>query len=403
LNKLERLFASYEGYNPAYYDCLKNRHLRYKNVLDISCKENPSHLVWKEYFPNATIYKIDDFRESLERSFLNKKFSDVGFDMIVDNCSHMSWDQQETFYNLWDKLNSGGFYFIEKLGMYDKRESREFDDVASSSFMWAKSINTDNPFSYYMPEDWMRNINKEIDLIRLYGDFLVIKKKDIEKVEKNQKSVKTDAFFVVSEYNNMVDWVEEYTKNYVIYDKSDSLPIGEKILKVNNVGFNIWDIFHFITTNYDNLPDLVAFLEGDPWHHCNRKTFNKLITKKELTPLESYKDTIEYWAHKHDEDGGFLEINTSHYLALGAPYKHRYFSSFDMFMENCFVDYEHIKWLRFAPGGMYLVPKENILFYSKAFYEKIMTFVDYDRLPVEAFLIERALYLIFSNKFTARI
>jgi hypothetical protein len=215
---------------------------------------------------------------------------------------------------------------------------------------------------------------------------------------------KPKSFFVVSNWNNDVSWVKEFTDEYVIFDKSDTLSADEyNLIKLPNVGYNIYDILKYITDNYDNLPDLVAFLEGNPFDHCKRETFDKIIYNETLTPIEDYSHYAEYFAHKKDVDGGYMEINNSWYLDCKPPYTHKYFSSFDMFMLNCFTDYERVQWVRFAPGAQYIVPKENILHYSKAFYQKIMSFVDYDRLPVEAHLIERALYLIFMSKYTARI
>lgn len=40
---------------------------------------------------------------------------------------------------------------------------------------------------------------------------------------------KPKAFFVVSQWNNDVSWVEDYTDQYVIYDKSNSSTSHRKI------------------------------------------------------------------------------------------------------------------------------------------------------------------------------
>ena len=71
-------------------------------------------------------------------------------------------------------------------------------------------------------------------------------------------------------------------------------------------------------------------------------------------------------------------------------------------MREFFTDYEEIQWVRFSPGAQYIVPKENILKYTKSFWEKLMHIVDYATLPMESFLLERAMWYIFSNKYEER-
>ena len=58
---------------------------------------------------------------------------------------------------------------------------------------------------------------------------------------------------------------------------------------------------------------------------------------------------------------------------------------------------------RFAPGGNYVVPKANILKFSKEFYEKLKFFVSYEppeefqSTSGEAYLIERLLYMMWTE------
>ena len=177
----------------------------------------------------------------------------------------------------------------------------------------------------------------------------------------------------------------------------------EHIVRVPNVGYNIFDIAHFITNHYDNLPDLTAFAEGWPFDHIKREIFDKLIFNTCFTALEDYLPFEETYAHKNDVDGGYLEINNSWYLQLTeSKYNHQWYNSYDEFMTDMFSDYKHLEWIRFAPGAQYIVPKENILKYSLDFWKKLMGTVGYARLPLEAQLIERTLYYIFNNTYTER-
>ena len=215
------------------------------------------------------------------------------------------------------------------------------------------------------------------------------------------------AFFVVSNWNNDVSWVKDYTDNYIIYDKSNTLPKGDKIIKIKNVGYNIFDIFHFIVNNYDNLPDIIAFLQGNPFDHCKKETFNKLIYNTCFTPIEDYSHVPESKAHKKDLDGGYMEVNNSWYLGAhrqeyGSQVR-KYLSSYNQLLREIFKSPEYPLWIRFAPGAQYIVPKENILFYSKEFYKKLISYVDYHRIPAEGFALERAMYYILTNRWDEKM
>lgn len=130
---------------------------------------------------------------------------------------------------------------------------------------------------------------------------------------------KPKAFFVVSAWNNDISWVGNYTNNYLIYDKSHSLNVANsKVVQPKNVGYNTWDIADFIVNNYENLPDLIAFLEGNPFDHCKKETFDKLIYNECFIPIEDYSHVPESFAHKKSEDGGYTEINNSWYLSSHA-------------------------------------------------------------------------------------
>jgi len=215
------------------------------------------------------------------------------------------------------------------------------------------------------------------------------------------------AFFVVSNWNNDVSWVEKYTDNYIIYDKSDTLPEGDKIIKIKNVGYNIYDILHFIVNNYDSLPELTAFLQGNPFDHCKKETFDKLIYNECFTPIEDYSHVPESNAHKKSVDGGYMEKNTSWYFGAHRQ-EHgskvtKYLSSYTQLLNEIFESPEYPRWIRFAPGAQYIVPRKNILFYSKEFYKKLMGYVDYHRIPAEGFALERTMYYIFTNKWDEKM
>jgi hypothetical protein len=68
------------------------------------------------------------------------------------------------------------------------------------------------------------------------------------------------AFLVISRFNEDVSWINNYPSNYIIYNKGEKLPKSYKQKMVPNSGANQYDIFDYIYTNYDKLPDLIAFM-----------------------------------------------------------------------------------------------------------------------------------------------
>lgn len=213
----------------------------------------------------------------------------------------------------------------------------------------------------------------------------------------------TSCFIVVSQWNNDISWVKEYTNNYVIYDKSDTLEPGANIIKCKNVGHNLFDIFHFIYTNYDNLPKLIAFVEGNPFDHCNKEKFDRIINNKFFTCLESYEKCQDYHAVIKCSDGGWMEINNSWYISDHPRKEYSKFSTYNEALDYVFKDAYHPQFVKFSPGGMYIVERERLLYYSKSFWEQLMKLVSSHANQPEAYIFERMLWTIFSCCFESNI
>ena len=102
------------------------------NLLEIGIYKGNSISVWLDYFPKATVYAIDIFErvlpdsipvlshprvkwetcDSVSRS-AKDLWSDVKFDIIIDDGMHNSIYNRRTFLNFIDKLKSGGSYYVE--------------------------------------------------------------------------------------------------------------------------------------------------------------------------------------------------------------------------------------------------------------------------------------------------
>lgn len=199
----------YHGYTDIYYKLFETNKNNIKSILEIGVREGYSHLMWHDYFPNAIIYGIDNFSDlvfenkkdnlrekvlnnlnSFERinifvgnqedkNFLNKCFEDINFDIVIDDGSHRSWHQQKTFRYLFPKVKQNGLYIIEDLGVCQLREFREYEDIRSSTLVFLKLLSDkENVFSYYIPDEELKELQKQIKDIYLIGELGVIVKND---------------------------------------------------------------------------------------------------------------------------------------------------------------------------------------------------------------------------------
>lgn len=202
------------------------------------------------------------------------------------------------------------------------------------------------------------------------------------------------AKIIISRFNEDFNWIKKYTNNYLVYNKGEIIA-DSHVINIENIGNNQRDIFKFIYDYYDNLPDLMAFMQADPFDHCKKDVFNKLIYNIHFTALEFYGPVPANAMERRSNTGGFVEHNNSWYIKAnnethGVVCK---YSSFDQFMNKFFSNYEHSDWIRFAPGSQYIIEKRQAIHYSRAFWKKLM-----DELPrnfmSEGHIIERSLWMI---------
>jgi len=154
MSSLEELFTFYGtdkgiwGYTPAYEKYLLGRRdgpQAIKNVLEIGIcgfRDIPNNVIgaslfaWREYFPQATVYGIDNdprfifndqwrittaLADAYEPHALYNALQVFGappFDFICDDAVHDPGPQAKLCMMLWDQLAPGGVYAIEELCPY---------------------------------------------------------------------------------------------------------------------------------------------------------------------------------------------------------------------------------------------------------------------------------------------
>lgn len=241
-----------------------------------------------------------------------------------------------------------------------------------------------------------------------------------------EKLIKTNALFVLSDYNWLPEdiensWITKYTNNYFILDRYHRFQESEKIKWQDNLGQNVYDIFDFIYKNYENLPETTIFCraaflnpKGDgvirydqngkrlSTGNCSEEYFNKICNNIEFTEIHDFGSEAHkrYYgqtnpASKLDIDGyGYLEINNSWYLFSHKP---KFFNTLNEFFNEVFENPPYFQYVRFSPGANYIIPKKNMLKYNKYFYQKMREFIGWDIITGEAHMVERAIYTLYMS------
>jgi len=221
-----------------------------------------------------------------------------------------------------------------------------------------------------------------------------------------QPRLPDNTMLVVSNYYNDLSWITRYTHNYIVYDQGDTAVYSPymnraKVLKSEHLGHNIRDYMTYIVENYDNLPDRVLFATGNIFpRHISQQRFDRLATNTCFTPFEDPEKHSPRWPIAFfASDGGYCELNNSWYLAYHPT---RYFHDYNDFLRYCFTDPIIPRYIRFAPGANYIVPREHILKLPKTFYQNLRVFVSHcsDAIPGESHIIERALHTLWTANFT---
>ncbi len=116
------------------------------HFLEIGVHKGASHRMWKDWFPNATIYGIDithygedsafrqedrivvDQVDQSDREQLIEYAKKGPWRVIVDDGSHVVSHQKLSFEVLWDQVEPGGYYIVEDThSSYDGHADRFID------------------------------------------------------------------------------------------------------------------------------------------------------------------------------------------------------------------------------------------------------------------------------------
>lgn len=194
------------------YDFLfKNKRSEIKNFMEIGVEAGNSIRCWQDYFPNATIWGIDNLDslrkrftdEGLDEQGMNQKINDTLKDLVeservellicdqtdekfindalkntklnvcLDDGGHATFLHQKSFRFLFPKLVSGGYYVVEDLAY----QVSDREDILSFTSTWLQGIHDGHFFSYYIPQEEGDALIEQIDFVSVIGELGIIRKK----------------------------------------------------------------------------------------------------------------------------------------------------------------------------------------------------------------------------------
>jgi len=115
-------------------------------LLELGVAGGASIKMWREYFPNAKVYGIDNnpdcagegifIGSQVDTEFLDKVLDAIGeVNVLVEDCSHVGSLTIESFQYLFPKIAEGGMYFIEDTAtFYSEQYSPERYEGVSTVF-----------------------------------------------------------------------------------------------------------------------------------------------------------------------------------------------------------------------------------------------------------------------------
>ena len=215
---------------------------------------------------------------------------------------------------------------------------------------------------------------------------------------------------LISNFNTVPrELIDSWGEDWLLLDQStDEAVVAEltalddpRVVASKHVGHNLLDYINYFVSNYENLPDTMVLAKGNivP-RHIDAQAFRAAVRVGVFSPLYRDRTAPEIKGTQHFPVPNLMfEVNNSWYANKST---HRYFTEFDQLMDFLFDDYVRKPFIIFNPGACFIVEAKRVRNYSKAFWQGLSAVLSYGFFPAEAWMVERALYSIFTANLTQR-
>jgi hypothetical protein len=155
----------------------------------------------------------------------------------------------------------------------------------------------------------------------------------------------SDFLFVISKYKEDTSWVNNLNCDYIIFNKYEGYNGSES--KLENIGREAHTYLTYIINNYNNLPNKICFLQGNPFN---------IISLVDLINIKNI-------------NSDFLQLGR-----IEQCYKNGYpFESLDIeniFLRKHFIDYP--EYIKYSVGAQFIVSSDLIKIRKIEFYKNIL-------------------------------
>jgi len=184
---------------------------------------------------------------------------------------------------------------------------------------------------------------------------------------------------LVARYHECPNWTKEYS-DILIYNKGPPItdPSMNSKQLPKNVGREGHTYYTYICENYDNLPDYVIFLQGNPFDH----------TPYLADRIKEFKESPRDFAFlsRSIDKSTFERQRNGHWEC------YKLYDNYEkIFGVKCDIKAE----CEFGHGAQFAVSKQAILLRPRAFYENIVRMLEYAVNPHEGYDVERLHKYIF--------
>jgi Protein of unknown function (DUF3431) len=178
---------------------------------------------------------------------------------------------------------------------------------------------------------------------------------------------------VVARYREDVGWLRNIPKSIRVslYDKGEE-PVASGLVpaahheRLANVGREAHTYVHHILTRWDDLADVLVFVQGRPFDHCS--DLHPTLRTLALSPGQIISESGFRWL------GFLIDTDDPRGRRLYVPWSknpERIELAVDEFYVALFGR-EVPEWFRFYGGGQFVVRRELVLARGRAFWERAM-------------------------------
>ena len=185
---------------------------------------------------------------------------------------------------------------------------------------------------------------------------------------------------VVARYNESVDWLNEIDAskyNILLYNKGvDNVEL--QTAKLENYGREAQTYLHYITTNYNTIPNGVIFLQGDPFPHCYsiEMLSNTPIYGEKIKIVESVHANRYIPSHKNLINFLNTYSFTDEIQEFGAMHQDfGYIEERELLKDLLSIgERKIIADAAFVQGAQFYIPKKFITNKPLTFWEKLLSY-----------------------------